>query len=375
VLTFGLLVNPVAGIGGRAALKGSDGADIQAEARGRGGAARGRERALRALKAAGPAVRRVRWLTWGGAMGADALGDAGLTGEVLGEPGAVPGPEDTRRAATALRDAGADLLVFCGGDGTARDLLAALGESLPVLGVPSGVKMHSGVFATTPEAAGRILQALVEGGLVRAGVAEVRDLDEAALRAGEVRPRFYGEIAVPEEGGFLQHTKEGGRESEALALEEIVAEVVERIEAAPGIYLLGPGSSLAALKSALGMTPTLIGVDVLDGDRQVGRDVDAAWLESYLAATDRPVTLVMSFTRGQGFLLGRGNQQLTPAVLRRVGRERLWVLGTRTKLLSLEGRPLLVDTDDPALDEELAGLVEVVTGYQDSLYYRIDGGG
>lgn len=375
MLTFGLLINPVAGIGGRVALKGSDGADIQAQARSRGGTARGHDRALRALAAAGPAARGVRWLTWGGSMGADALRDADLSTEVLGQPAEVPGPEDTRRAAAAIRDAGADLLLFCGGDGTARDLLVALGESLPVLGIPSGVKMHSGVFATTPEAAGSILRALIEGGLVRAGVAEVRDLDEAALREGEVRPRFYGEVAVPEQGGFLQHTKEGGRESEALALEEIVAETVERIDAEPGIYLLGPGSSLAAVKSALGMTPTLIGVDVLDGNRQVGRDVDAAWLEDYLARTDRPVTLVMSFTRGQGFLLGRGNQQLTPAVLRRVGRNRLWVLGTRTKLLTLEGRPLLVDTDDPALDEELAGLVEVITGYQDSLYYRVDNGG
>ena len=375
MLTFGLLINPVAGIGGRAALKGSDGADIQAEARSRGGTARGRDRALRALAAAGPAARRVRWLTWGGGMGAEALHDAGLSAEVLGRPADVPGADDTRRAAAAMRDAGADLLVFCGGDGTARDLLDVLGQSLPVLGIPSGVKMHSGVFATTPEAAGGILRALIEGGLVRAGVAEVRDLDEAALREGQVRPRFYGELAVPEQGGFLQHTKEGGRESEDLALEEIVAETVERIQSEPGIYLLGPGSSLAAVKSALGMTPTLIGVDVLDGDRQVGRDVDAVWLEEYLDRTDRPATLVMSFTRGQGFLLGRGNQQLTPSVLRRVGRNRLWVLGTRTKLLTLEGRPLLVDTDEPALDADLAGLVEVITGYQDSLYYRIDSGG
>jgi predicted polyphosphate/ATP-dependent NAD kinase len=374
VLTFGLLINPVAGIGGRAALKGSDGVEIQTQARSRGGAARGYDRALRALAAAGPAAGRVRWLTWGGSMGAAALEDAGLTAEVLGEPAEPPGPEDTRRAAAAMRDEGADLLLFCGGDGTARDLLEALDRSLPVLGIPAGVKMHSGVFATTPESAGAILRSLVEGGLVRAAVAEVRDLDEAALREGRVRPRFYGEVAVPEQGGFLQHTKEGGRESEALALEEIVAETVERIEGDPGIYLLGPGSSVAAVKSALGMTPTLIGVDVLDGDRQVGRDVDAAWLEDYLAATDRPATLVMSFTRGQGFLLGRGNQQLTPAVLRRIGRDRLWVLGTRTKLLTLEGRPLLVDTDDPTLDAELAGLVEVITGYQDSLFYRIDSG-
>jgi predicted polyphosphate/ATP-dependent NAD kinase len=241
-----------------------------------------------------------------------------------------------------------------------------------VLGIPAGVKMHSGVFATTPEAAGSIIAALVEGGLVRAAIAEVRDLDEAALRQGVVRPTFYGEMAVPEAGGFLQHTKEGGRENEALAVEEIVAEVAERVADHPGVYVLGPGGTLSAVKSALGMEPTLIGVDVLREGRQIGWDVDAPWLERRLALTAERATLVLSFTRGQGFLLGRGNQQFSPAVLRRVGREHLWVVGTRTKLLSLEGRPLLVDTDDPDLDQEWSGLVEIVTGYRDSLLYRVD---
>jgi len=374
MLTFALLINPVAGLGGSVALKGSDGTVIQALARDRGGAARGAGRAARALAALGDAGRQVRWLTWGGPMGAEALAAAGLDAEVLGSPAAAPSAADTRRAAAALERAGADLLVFCGGDGTARDLLDILGTGLPVLGIPSGVKMHSGVFATTPEAAGGILRRLVEGGLVRAAVAEVRDLDEAALRQGEVRPRFYGELAVPEEGGFIQRTKEGGRESEPLALEEIVAEVVERIETEPGVYVLGPGGTLAAVKEALGMAATLVGVDVLDDRRQVGQDVDSRWLEDYLEGVAE-ATLILSFTRAQGFLLGRGNQQLSPAVLRRIGRDRLWVVGTRTKLLSLDGLPLLVDTDDAVLDAELAGLVEVITGYQDSLYYRIDGGG
>ncbi|MFW6094608.1 MAG: ATP-NAD kinase family protein [Pseudomonadota bacterium] len=374
MLTFALLVNPVAGIGGAVGLKGSDGTELQGEARARGGRPRGRERAARALEAMGDAAGRVRWLTWGGDMGATALADAHLPATVEGAPGATPTAADTRAAARALRDAGADLLVFCGGDGTARDLLAALGESLPVLGVPSGVKMHSGVFAATPESAGDVLRALVEGGLVRAAVAEVRDLDEAALRGGEVRPRYYGEVAVPEIGGFLQRTKESGRENEALALEEIVAEVVERIDAQPGIYVLGPGSSVAAVKVALGMAPTLVGVDVLRRGEQVGRDVNAAWLEGLLAdaGPEEPVVAVLSFTRHQGFLLGRGNQQLSPAVLERIGRRGLWVIGTRSKLLTLDGRALLVDTDDPALDRRLAGLVEVITGYQDSLFYRVD---
>jgi predicted polyphosphate/ATP-dependent NAD kinase len=308
-------------------------------------------------------------------MGADVLATHGLAATVLGQPQAPPAALDTQTAARAMVAAGADLIVFCGGDGTARDLLEALDQQVPVLGIPAGVKMHSGVFATTPRAAGEILRALVEGGLVRRTLAQVRDLDEAALREGVVKPRYYGELAVPEMGGFLQHTKEGGRESEALALEEIVAEVVEQVHSRPGIYLLGPGSSLAAIKRGLGIDGTLIGIDVLAHGRQIAADVDAAWLEQYLADVGEAVTLIVSFTRQQGFLLGRGNQQLSPAVLRRVGRERLWVVGTRTKLLGLEGRPLLMDTDDADLDRAWSGLIEIITGYEDRMLYRLDGGG
>ncbi len=372
MLTFGLIINPVAGMGGATGLKGSDGARVQARARASGGRGRGSDRAARALAAAGPALHQVRWLTWGGAMGATALQDAGIGAEVLGQPGAVSVAADTRAAATAIRDAGADLVVFCGGDGTARDLLEPLGGRLPVLGVPSGVKMHSGVFAATPEAAGRVLAALVEGGLVAATPAEVRDLDEAAVREGRVVARYHGELDVPALGGFLQHTKEGGRESEPLAVQEIVAEIVERIEESPGDYVLGPGGTLAAIKSALGLEPTLLGFDVLRGSRVAGTDVNAGWLEELVSAGEPP-TVIVSFTRRQGFLLGRGNQQLSPRVLRAVGRKRLWVVGTRSKLVGLDGRPFLIDTDDPELDRDWSGLIEVITGYQDRLLYRVEG--
>ncbi|MBX3708113.1 MAG: NAD(+)/NADH kinase [Pseudomonadales bacterium] len=376
MLSFALLINPVAGSGGVLALKGSDDRAALAAAGADGLAGRGAARAARALAAMGPAVHGVEWLAWGGAMGADVLQAAGIAARVVGTPGAPTTRADTVAAARALAAAGADLLVFCGGDGTARDVLEAIGLGLPVLGIPAGVKMHSGVFATTPEAAGAILVRLVEGGLVRAARADVRDLDEAALGHGEVRPRFHGELRVPEQGAFLQHTKESGRENEALALDEIVAELTERIGAEPGVYILGPGSTLAAVKRALGMQPTLIGIDVFADGRQAGTDVDARWLESWLDDhPGRAPVLVLSFTRQQGFLLGRGNLQLTPAVLRRIGRDRLWVIGTRSKLMTLEGRPLLIDTDDPALDQAWSGLIEVITGYDDRLWYRIAGEG
>jgi predicted polyphosphate/ATP-dependent NAD kinase len=308
-------------------------------------------------------------------MGAAALADAGLAVRVLGSAPDDSTEEDTVTAARTLRAAGVDLLVFCGGDGTARDIFTAIGDTVPVLGIPAGVKMHSGVFATTPEAAAAVLVALADGGLVRSASGEVRDLDEAALARGEVRARWFGELRVPEMGGFLQHTKESGHENEALALEEIVAEVVERIGASRGFHVLGAGSSMAAIKRALGMAPTLIGIDVLDDGRQVGTDVGAEWLESQLraraAAGAEPATLVLSFTRHQGFLIGRGNLQLTPAVLRLIGRERIWVVGTRSKLKTLDGRPLLIDTDDPALDRAWTGLIEIISGYDDRLWYRV----
>ncbi len=134
-------------------------------------------------------------------------------------------------------------------------------------------------------------------------------------------------------------------------------------------FVLGPGSTVAAIKDELGMKTTLLGVDVYRDGAQIGEDVDAAWLEQHLQS---PFSLVVSFTRGQGFLLGRGNQQFSPAFLRRLDRANLIVPGSRSKLLSLDGRPLLIDTDDAELDRAFAGLVEITSGYEDRLLYRVE---
>ena len=365
MLRLGLVLNPVAGVGGAAALKGSDGIERQALARARGSEPRVHARVLRTL-AAVRVCADVEWYTWGGAMGERALRDAGITPTVVGVPTQPSSAADTRRAAQALANHGVALLVFAGGDGTARDLLDTVGSTLPVLGIPAGVKMHSGVFATTPETAGEILLRLAEGGLVAVTTGAVRDRQSGATSDQPVQ--HFGELSVPELGGFLQRTKEAGREQEALVVTEIAAWVAELVEQTPGLCILGPGSTLAAVKRSLGMEPTLLGVDVLGDGRQVGQDVDARWLE---AADLRNARLFVTFTGNQGFLFGRGNQQLSAAVLRQLPREAVTVVGTRTKLTSLEGRPLLVDTDDPELDRALSGLVEIVAGYDDVLLYRV----
>lgn len=228
--------------------------------------------------------------------------------------------------------------------------------------------MHSGVFATTPEQAGVLLARLVNGGLVRACRAEVRDQDESQLREGAVATRFYGELLVPAIGGFLQQTKEGGKENEALAVAEIVAELQENLSSSA---ILGPGSTCAAIKSALGMEPTLLGFDAWDGKRQALVDATSAQLAEWVSTLSQPPTLVLSFTRGQGFLIGRGNQQLSSALVQGLVPERLVVVATRSKLLTLNGQPLLVDTNDPVLDKSLDGLIQITVGYDDYLWYRL----
>ena len=368
ILRVGVIVNPIAGVGGSAALKGSDGEEIQRIALARGAALRAGER-LQATFA--PLLSRsaeLALVTWGGSMGADALVDLGLVANVLGAPTLPTTAADTRSAARTLIGHGIDLLVFAGGDGTARDLAQVVPLTVPVIGIPAGVKMHSGVFAVTPRDAADVIALLLDGGLVAADVAEVRDIDEAALRDGRVATRYYGQLSVPRVGGYLQHVKSSGREVEELVLAEIAEAVAERVAAHRGSIFLGPGSTTAAIKRRLDIEPTLLGFDVLRAGRLVAADADATSLGDNV---DTDTILVLSFTRAQGFLIGRGNQQLTPRILRTIARQNIWIVASRTKLLSLEGRPLLVDSGAIDVDARLRGIVEIISGYEDGLFYRI----
>lgn len=365
---LGFIVNPLAGLGGTVALKGSDGVAALALARGAQPQAGVRARAV--LEALLPWRDRLRVLAAGGAMGADIARELGFEVEVVHEPATPTSAADTEAAAAALAADRVDLLLFAGGDGTARDICGQVGLALPVLGLPAGVKMHSGVFAVTPRAAAEVVRLMLEGGLVLVDTAEVRDIDEQALREGRVAARWYGEMKVPAEGRYLQQVKCNGREVEALVLQEIAAEVTEQMASAPGvIWLLGPGTTTAAIMEALGLPNTLLGVDAVRDGQLVAADADAATLERLAAAGE--CRLVLTATGGQGMLLGRGNQQLTPAVLRAVGRPGLRVVATHEKLTALQGRPLLMDLPDEALARDFEGFVEVVTGYRSHMLYRL----
>lgn len=366
---LGLIVNPIAGLGGRVGLKGTDGPGIAERALALGAVPEAPDRAQRALHALSPLRDRLLVLTYAGAMGEQVARACGFRVELLGAPrGEETCPEDTRDAAQKAWEEGVELLLFCGGDGTARDICEAAGTGLVVVGIPAGVKMHSAVFATTPERAGEVARRYLEGEIGVVVEAEVMDIDEKAFRRGEVHAHLIGYLKAPRARTGLQGAKVATLPSERYVQQAIAARMAEDMK--PGVlYLIGPGTTTKAVLEALGLTGTLLGVDAVQDGKLLGTDLSEGEILSLLRG---PTNVVVSPIGGQGHILGRGNQQLSPRVIRAAGgKQALVVLATPGKLATLRGRPLMVDTGDPALDEELVGYVAVITGYREQAIYSV----
>jgi len=414
----GVIVNPVAGIGGAVALKGSDGTEIVRLALARGAVPHSSERAEVALRVLASSVAGFRMLTAPGMMGEVEARAVGLEPEVLGvAPGGdtyavaagdahtaigATTPADTREAARRMVAAGVDLILFAGGDGTARDIYDALAgpvsaggllapapatglhalapasgddgwpcDLVPVIGIPAGCKIHSAVYAATPAAAGELARRYVEGAVTRFADLEVMDIDEEAFRAGEVRARLYGFLRVPEDRRLMQGAKVGGRGlTDGAAAQAIAERVVEGMQAGR-LYLIGPGTTTRAIKDRLGLEGTLLGVDAVCDGRLVARDATEAELLALLPPAQL-VTIVVTVIGGQGYIFGRGNQQLGPAVIRRVGVGNVVVVATQGKLTALASGRLRVDTGDDELDGMLRGYRRVVTGYAEEAVLPVE---
>lgn len=360
---IGLVVNPYSGIGGAVGLKGSDGEATRKEALAKGAELKANQRVEQALQLLQPHQSSIQWLTASGAMGADVLQRLEFASETLYQAPHQSEADDTKAAVSALLEAGVDLLVFAGGDGTARDVYAVVADTLPVVGIPAGVKIHSGVYAVSPKAAGRVVELLVSGQLTTVRHADVMDIDENAFRQGNVRARRYGEMLVPGELEYMQAVKMGGRESDELVLADIADDVIEKMED-DALYIMGSGSTVAALMEQMDLPNTLLGVDAIVNQQLIGSDLTAAQLEA-LCQDYAKRYLVITLIGGQGHIFGRGNQQLSPAVIRAVGRANIIVLASKNKLKALDGRPLRLDTGDVELDQALTGFIQVTTGYHD----------
>ena len=367
---LGVIVNPVAGMGGRVGLKGTDGPETLRQARALGARPESPGRAVEALKVISRLRDRLEVITYPGRMGEDECREAGFEPTVIGstDEGDTT-PAHTEQAARDMVAAGADLILFCGGDGTARNICHAVGDHAPALGVPAGVKIHSAVYANTPRSAGEVAALFLGGALMNIREAEVMDIDEDAFRQGVVSAKLYGYLRVPEERRYIQCVKSGGAQVEAQALRGIAAEVVGCMDDPDCRFLIGPGTTTRAVMDALELENTLLGVDVVRKRQLVASDVAEAQLLELIAGNSAKI--VVTIIGGQGHLFGRGNQQVSPQVIRAVGRENIIVIATKEKLISLSGRPLLVDTGDEALNGELSGYIKVATGWRDYVMYRV----
>jgi predicted polyphosphate/ATP-dependent NAD kinase len=351
---IGFLINPVAGMGGTVGLKGTDG--LYGEAIARGARPVAPRRAAEFL--AGIRGSNLHLLTVSGGMGLEAVRDAGIEGvSVVLSVGETTGAKETMEACRAMRDAGAELIVFCGGDGTARDVLAAVGRSVPILGIPAGVKMYSAVFATTPRSAAAIVTADHDLPLTDA---EVMDVDEVAYRRGELATTIFGYARVPSLHSHVQAGKWVSPAAEEEALAGIAAFVRELMQD-DTLYILGAGTTTAAIARALGEEGTLLGIDAIAHGSIIARDLDEDRLLALLGRYSR-ARIVISPIGAQGFVLGRGNQQISPRVLDRVGVENIIVVATPAKL---QQTPVLfVDTGDERLNGRFEDSILVICGYR-----------
>jgi predicted polyphosphate/ATP-dependent NAD kinase len=354
---IGFLVNPYAGMGGAVGLKGTDGLVQEAEKRGAVPGAPSRAlAALRLLRDSG-----IRFLTCSGTMGEDEIRQAGIAGYSVEyrAPGTTTAL-DTKGACRAFLGLKADLIVFCGGDGTARDVYDVVGTTTPVLGIPAGVKMYSGVFAITPEAAAEVLS---HKGTVPTREAEVVDVDEEAYRSGLLRTTLYGYARTPYIPNRIAGSKQVYEQpDEERAKADIAQFLSEVIDGTPEMLtILGPGTTTAKIAEALGVQKTLLGFDAIRGRTLVAADLNEGAILA-LIRDEKTWRLVISIIGSQGFVLGRGTQQLSAEIIRKTGRENIIVVATPYKL---SHTPVLhIDTGDLALNASFGDHIRVISGYR-----------
>ena len=394
---LGLIINPIAGIGGSVALKGSD--DMTMHALTLGAEPKANIRTQTALKVLLSYQDEMTVYTVNNQMGEQAAKDLGFKIKLIYQTNNDnTQASDTEQAVSALIAEQVDIILFAGGDGTARNIVKMVMHNtdkneqaqIPVLGIPAGCKIHSGVYAITPTAAGRVVELMLTKQLVTLTQGDVMDIDESLFRQGIVKAKRFGEMQIPSELSYVQAVKSGGKESDELVLHDISEDVIEYMTDNDGdLFIVGSGSTTEFLMNELGLDNTLLGVDLVKNEVLIANDVteEQLWQNLTLINEDQKnkqqtkqnpqkVSLVITLIGGQGHIFGRGNQQLSPRIIRFIieqsgGKENIIIIATKTKLTALNNRPLISDTGDNDLDQLLSGFMPITTGYKDQVLYPV----
>lgn len=365
-MKLGLVVNPIAGMGGRVGLKGTDGALKEATAKGAKPIAPERTKEfLLKLKDNGK-NRQIEVLTCPGIMGAGEAKATDYPVQVL--PMTIrkeTRAEDTKKAVKLLIEANVDLIVFVGGDGTAKDVFDVIQKNneTPVLGVPSGVKMYSSVFAVNPSDAADVVLAFSNN---QAEIAkfEIMDADEKAIRSDTFAVKLCGYLKGP----FLPARMQGSKQISPETVDERENQMATARFVIEGMkpeatYILGPGTTVKCVAELMGVEKTVLGVDIYKKGKVI-LDVDEKRILKEVEDWQN-TWIILSPIGRQGILLGRGNQQISPEIIKRIGKQQIIVAATKSKLQSIEGNVLRVDTGDVEVDNMLRGYIKVITDYKE----------
>ncbi|MHA2407312.1 MAG: ATP-NAD kinase family protein [Candidatus Ranarchaeia archaeon] len=364
---IGFIVNPIAGMGGRVGLKGTDGEDILKLAREKGAVPIAPERGIEFLKALRKLVEDIQIITVGGAMGEEEAKEAEIPYEVIYRSQGETTASDTKRGVLSIAKKKVPIIVFCGGDGTAVDVAEAINGDVPTLGVPTGVKMFSGVFALTPQSAAHVIfQFLHEELNTRSE--EVLDIDEDAYRKGNLSIKLKGVLSIPNEDSYIQQNKSPSplSDDESSNKEGIARFLDEKI--GDENCILGPGTTMKSVADYWKTEKTLLGVDFYQNRKAVQLDLNESQLLAIV--TTQPTKLVVTPIGGQGFVFGRGNQQLSSSVLREIKKKNIIIIATHNKLNKLS--KLHVDTGDLELDQMFKGFWRVITDFHEEQILPMD---
>jgi len=369
---LGLIVNPIAGMGGRVALRGSDGKETIRKAIELGSTPISPKRTVEALKRLMMIRDNIELITYPYNMGEEEAKESGFNPTVIGSiTKGETTSSDTRKAAKEMAALKTDLLLFAGGDGTARDIYDAVAETIPVLGIPAGVKIHSAAYAINPLMAGELTVMYLRGSNTSVNEVEVMDIDEEVLREKDrISAKLYGYLKIPYERRMTQSPKEAscGGEQEAAMMQAIAERIVNDMEK-DWLYIIGPGTTTRSIMERLGLQNTLLGVDVVERKKIVANDVNEVQLIKIMDG--KKAKIIITPIGGQGYIFGRGNQQISPEIIMRVGSDNIIVIATPMKIYSLMLKPLLVDTGDEDVDRLLKGYRKVVTGYREETVCKV----
>lgn len=366
--TIGLIINPISGMGGKVGLKGTDGKGILNKSIMLGATKEAPDKAIKALEKLLPIKEGLYILTASSDMGENQCKALGFGHGVVYESDRLTDCFDTLKTAKIMEERKVDLILFAGGDGTARDIYRAVEDRVITLGIPAGVKIHSPVYANTPEKAGELALLYLKDKDIIVKEEEVIDLDEDSFRNDIVRTQLYGYLKIPYKKEYIQNKKAPTPLSEEAAQKAIALDIIDNM-IDDVYYVIGPGTTTRTIMESINLSNTLLGVDIVKNKRLIKLDCNEKEILEVLG--NHSGKLIITPTGGQGYLLGRGNQQISAEIVRKIGKENIIIISSNSKIINLRGKPLLVYTGDRETDNALEGYYRIKVGYGMDIIYKV----